>query len=54
MAQMLVRVDDKMDGYLHIIRNYRDKNLFTEADYVRLKHLYKEIALRVLEQWRDK
>lgn len=54
MAQMLVRVDAKMDGYLYTICNIRDKELFSESDHVWLNHLYKEIALRVLEQWRDK
>lgn len=54
MAQMLVRVDDKMDRYLNAICIIRDKGLFGEADHEYLRYLYKYIALSVMEQWRDK
>lgn len=58
MAQMLIRIDEKMDDALKrreilIKKLCDDEDSFTRDDALRLANLDGQIAIRVAEQWGD-
>ena len=58
MAQMLIRIDEKMDDALKrrevlIKKLYDDEDSFTRNDGLWLENLDGQIATSVAEQWRD-
>lgn len=58
MAQMLIRIDEKMDDALKrreilIKKLCDDEDSFTRDDGVWLANLDGQIAISVAEQWRD-
>ena len=58
MAQMLIRIDEKMDDALKrremlIKKLFDDEDSFTRDDGIWLANLDAQIATRVAEQWGD-
>lgn len=58
MAQMLIRIDEKMDDALKrreiLVKKLRDdEDSFTRDDGLWLANLDGQIAISVAEQWRD-